>query len=427
MCHRSARYLAGATVLALGLALALVRPALATTFRCLAGDVQCLIAAIVTANVRGQAHTIRLEAGTYTLQRDQSFDDGLPIITSALTITGASAGTTILERASSAPAFRLVDVAPTGSLTLTRLALRGGAPRGVGGAIFTRGRLTLDHVTLESNVTDGGGIFNVGGRVTITASRLVGNGGGHDSGGLQNTEDGTVTITGTTFLHNGADGAGAIRNLGHMEVSESSFVENSANNTGVGGAIFNGGTLTVVNSTFARNSLHPLQGGEEGTAIFNHGTLLLASSTLADQTGQGHFGPHGSAVFSVAGATTLLHNTILARNTSLPGLQDCGGMVLSLGHNLIGDPTGCTIDLHASDRTGDPGLAPFTDTGRPGEGYYPLLPTSQAVDTGDDAACPRRDQLGQRRTGRCDIGAISFQGGPRPHDATPSDARANLR
>ena len=95
----------------------------------------------------------------------------------------------------------------------------------------------------------------------------------------------------------------------------------------------------------------------------------------------------------------------------------CSGSVTSLGNNLIGDPTGCTITLQASDLTGDPGLGDFTDNGTPGNGHFPLLSTSQAIDAGNDAVCPRRDQLGQRRvniprvgTSRCDIGAIEFPG-----------------
>ena len=83
--------------------------------------------------------------------------------------------------------------------------------------------------------------------------------------------------------------------------------------------------------------------------------------------------------------------------------------VTSLGNNLIGDPTGCTITLLPSDLTGDPGFGPFTDNGRPGNGHFPLLPTSQAIDAGNDAVCPRTDQLGQRRLGPCDIGAIAFR------------------
>ena len=84
------------------------------------------------------------------------------------------------------------------------------------------------------------------------------------------------------------------------------------------------------------------------------------------------------------------------------------------GHHLARQqpdrrPTGCTITLLPSDLTGDPGLGAFTDTGRPGNGHFPLLPTSQAIDAGNDALCPRTDQLGRRRLGPCDIGAIAFR------------------
>ncbi|HSX81290.1 MAG TPA: choice-of-anchor Q domain-containing protein [Candidatus Saccharimonadia bacterium] len=50
----------------------------------------------------------------------------------------------------------------------------------------------------------------------------------------------------------------------------------------------------------------------------------------------------------------------------------------------------------------------ITDDGTPGHGYFPLLPGSPAIDAGNDAACPSTDQLGQRRVGPCDIGAIRF-------------------
>ena len=53
-----------------------------------------------------------------------------------------------------------------------------------------------------------------------------------------------------------------------------------------------------------------------------------------------------------------------------------------------------------------------------------MLPTSQAIDAGNDAVCPRTDQLGQRRvniprvgTSICDIGAVEFLGkDDRQHD-----------
>jgi hypothetical protein len=94
---------------------------------------------------------------------------------------------------------------------------------------------------------------------------------------------------------------------------------------------------------------------------------------------------------------------------------DSGGVVTSLGTNLIGDRTGCTITLQSSDLEGDPGLAAFTDDGTPGNGHFPLLQTSRVIDVGNDTACPLTDQLGQPRVGQCDIGAIEFQSS----DTTP--------
>src|SRR5262245_14817007 len=103
-----------------------------------------------------------------------------------------------------------------------------------------------------------------------------------------------------------------------------------------------------------------------------------------------------------------LRNTILAGNIGPDCSAAVPGLVASQGHNLIGDPTGCRISLVPSDRTGDPGLGAFTDAGVPGQGYIPLLPTSQAIDAGDPAACPATDQLGQLRLTPCDIGAVEF-------------------
>ena len=105
------------------------------------------------------------------------------------------------------------------------------------------------------------------------------------------------------------------------------------------------------------------------------------------------------ALFTGAGATTTLQNTILARSVT----QDCRGTVTSLGNNLIGDQSGCNIILQPNDLVGDPGLG--TDNGQPGNGYFPLLLNSQAINAASKAACPRDDQIGQRRRGPCDIGA----------------------
>src|SRR5262247_3233333 len=89
-------------------------------------------------------------------------------------------------------------------------------------------------------------------------------------------------------------------------------------------------------------------------------------------------------------------------------VQDCFGPITSLGNNLIGDTAGCAIVLQPSDLTGDAGLGAFTDNGEPGNGHFPLLPTSHAIDAANTSVCPEKDQIGQPRKPHCDIGAIEF-------------------
>src|SRR6058998_2235260 len=88
----------------------LVPASRAADFACAAGDVACLIDAINTANANGEANTITLAAGTYTLtavDNDTGGPTGLPSITSVLTLRGSGPDSTILERAPRTPMFRL--------------------------------------------------------------------------------------------------------------------------------------------------------------------------------------------------------------------------------------------------------------------------------------------------------------------------------
>src|SRR5262245_52123266 len=76
--------------------------------------------------------------------------NGLPSVTSTLTIQGAGADTTVIERQPIVlpfpPQFRLLHVAATGGLTLERLTIRGGGVTATafeGGGLFNRGVLAL--------------------------------------------------------------------------------------------------------------------------------------------------------------------------------------------------------------------------------------------------------------------------------------------
>jgi hypothetical protein len=456
----------------------------AADFACAAGNVGCLIDAINQANANGEVNTLTLEAGTYTLtvvDNNTNGPNGLPSVTSTLTINGSKADSTVIMRDASVPEFRIVHVATTGILTLRGVTITGGKisqGTGRGGGIFNAGTLTLIATIITNNTVNdnGGGIENdnstviirrsrivtntstlgaggigsIGGTVTIHKSVIAGNtsrvaGGGISIGpgsaGLANTliitnsrisdnttgtsttnsrgggiiSGGKLIISKSTISGNVSSGGrgvgGGISGLETWEITDSSIYGNAASDFG-GGIENAGATGVIVNSTVSNNTSN--SGGGVGNG---QGVVLLINSTLANNSAQ-----DGGGIDSIA-ATTLLQNTILALNTAQTG-PDCANPLTSLDNNLIGDPTGCTISLLPHDLTGDPGLDIFTDNGKPGHGHFPLLPTSQAIDAGNDDVCPRTDQLGQRRIGRCDIGAIRFldHTDVRRHDKDPATA-----
>jgi hypothetical protein len=366
----------------------------AAVFHVPAGDVPGLIAAINTANANGEENTIILDAGIYTLTTRDNFtvfptlgSNGLPVVTSVLTLRGAGAEVTSIARDASAPSFRILVVAATGTLKLDGLTIRGGG--GVpenGGGVASEGRVSVISTTITQNRTasSGGGLFNTG-AMTITNSTIANNfgstGGG---GGIANR--GTMTITDSTISGNGV------------------FDQE-------GGGIINSGTLVIINSTIANN----LSGDGTGGGLFNSrtGNVTIQASTIAHNTANSSF-PDSGLIGGIrnSGGIVTLQNTILALNTVLsrdpPLPADCSETVISLGNNLIGEPSGCAITLQASDRTGDPGLGGFIDDGAPGGGRVPLKPGSQAIDAGNESACSSTDQLGTPRNGPCDIGAVEF-------------------
>jgi hypothetical protein len=391
--------------------LALSQPGQAAEFTCASGDVACLIKGIREANANGEANTITLEAGTYpltTVDNNTDGSNGLPSITSPLTLQGAGVDATAIERAAGTPAFRLVHVAATGVLTLEGLALRGGfASSGSrfepGGGLFNNGgAIALTRTILTGNVAGGGGgLANRGGTVLLTQALIAHNEAlsPTSGGGLLNT--GTLTLSETTLAHNRADTGGGLATSGTVLVRNTTVTDNEA---AVGAGIFQSdGTLAIVTTTLARN-----HAAVEGGGLFGR-MVTLINATLMDNSGGMGGGLMGSAV---------LLNTLLARNTSmdLPSLglrsPDCGGRIISLGTNLLGDLTGCTITLRATDRTGAPGAGEFTEDGPPGRGHVPLFHDSPAVEAGNPAFCPSTDQLGQPRVGVCDIGAVEFQPPP---------------
>jgi hypothetical protein len=376
----------------------------AAEFMCSGGNVACLVAAIRSANGLAEPSIISLAEGTYTLtavDNDTDGPNGLPSVTQTLMIQGTDAQSTIIERMANAPNFRLMHVAPTGALTLQRLTMRRG----------------IAPPTATFTVARGGGILNNGGTVIVHHSRLTGNGARGVRGGGMFNNGGVMILIGSTLAENiasGADpfasayGAGLATNGGSVTISDSTIVDNQITHIGAGAVADVPGSLIdarpafvqIVNSTIARNV-----GGGVAAAL---GQWTIVNSTIAGNDIPLCFAC-GAAGISAGGAVSI-QNTIIAENRSV----DCSGPITSLDHNLIRDPTGCTIALQPHDLTGTPGLGIYTDDGTPGRGHRPLLATSPAIDAGDPAACPPTDQLDRSRRGVCDIGAVEFSPDPDP-------------
>jgi hypothetical protein len=280
--------------------------------------------------------------------------------------------------------------------------------------------VTIDGVTITGGSTAGAGFplsvigsgISISSGATLVLRRSIvqsnrdpmGVGGGIFNGG-------DLRIISSTIRGNLADFGGGITNDGRLLVVNSTIVGNSGRSDS--GGILNHGTLLLFNSTVSRNSSGHIGGGLSNLA---EGTTTVVNSTISENSST-----DAPGIWAGDGMVMLL-NTIVAGNSeqqSPAPSPDCfgSGLLISFGNNLIGDPTGCPITLQPGDLTGEPGLDTFTDNGRPGNGHFPLLPHSQAIDAGNNAACPRTDQLGQRRIGPCDIGAIEFRDrDDRPHD-----------
>jgi hypothetical protein len=118
-----------------------------------------------------------------------------------------------------------------------------------------------------------------------------------------------------------------------------------------------------------------------------HWSVAFSRCTIANNSATGHdglpAGDGGGLWIDPNVATVDLSHTIVAGNAAVStgGAPDCSGPISSLGYNLIGDTTGCTI---TGDGTGNQlDVDPlFID---PGNGDFTLRSDSPALDAGDPA------------------------------------------
>jgi len=405
--------------------LASVTSARAAEFQCASSNVPCLIDAINASNQNGEENTIHLEAGTYSLTSIADTAEGgtgLPAISGIVAIVGAGADATIIARALTqlqAPRFRIFRVTGAGRLHLARVTVTGGNPqsdavRGGGGAILSDGTVTIADSVIRGNTSFiAGAILSRDGGLNLTDSRIINNIApargilmvGFNFFGLPPTGAARiVTIIRSSISNNSCCNGDFGGNIVEIDPAWAVTIRDSAIH-GNDGVLVNA-TLALSNATITGTTVTNNSAGIVGAAVAGS-DVTITNSTIADNFAGLRAGPFR------------LQNTIVSGNRlgrdCRSGMNLDSAIVVSEGHNLFGNPSGCG-DLLPSDLTGDAGLGDAIDSGLPGGRYRPLLADSQAIDAGDATACAERDQRGLARSvdgngdgiRGCDIGAVEF-------------------
>ncbi len=283
--------------------------------------------AILNANASPGTDVISLEAGcVHDLTGTDNVlegNNGLPIITESVIIEGN--GST-LRRIPQAEPFRLLYIMEHADVTLRDLTLEGGlagGPFARGGAILSRGKLTLENVTFVDNSAgaEGGAIF-VFGAAQISNSLFENNEAQGHGGGLYAA--GPLLLDGSDLLANLSGGnGGGVYVAATATVMGSTFNGNSA--LTAGGGLYARQTLHLANSFFEGNGSSGVGGG----LFLAHDLLGLNTvSNLVNVVWNGNIagsGP-GSSMYLVSnpgiGRVVVQHNTLVGPPLFVESVHD---------------------------------------------------------------------------------------------------------
>lgn len=280
----------------------------------------------------------------------------LPEISSAIVIEGED------FRISGAMEHRVFSVGPDGELSINNLHLLDGKAHdcrwldgnedlvvdedsACGGAILNLGMIYISDAMLSDSTSEsrGGGIYNSSvGNIVLSNSTLAANSSWR-GGAIYNHGD--LQISDSVFSDNTADEyGGAIENRGRLHIVNSSFSENSAK---LGGAIENDRMLSIIDSYFSNNRSFP---GYAGGAIYNAdaGELRIIDSSF---TGNSARGGEGGAIKNHRDGQATIQSSYFVGNTS----EDGGAISNSHRSELNVANSSFRGNSAAKDRFGDGG------------------------------------------------------------------------
>ena len=194
---------------------------------------------------------------------------------------------------------------------------------GNGAVVSNSGTLAIDTVTLENNTATGGGgaVYN------------------NSSTGIF-----PFVISNSTFNNNNAQDGGAIYNEGTLLVMNLNFAHNSA--TRYGGAMFNGGSITTdIMGTFTSNSAT-----SHGGAIFNkdgNTNKIYSIGKSGTTTFESNTSGTGGAIYN-GGVITRGIDATFTSNTA----TNNGGAIYNAGNREIGGVSGTFTSNSAGSKGG---------------------------------------------------------------------------
>ncbi|MFJ3875966.1 hypothetical protein ACIPW5_00745 [Streptomyces sp. NPDC090077] len=337
-------------------------------------EVRCsvpdLVAAINTANGTPGPDTLRLAHGcTYKLTAPDPVHpgNGLPVITSEITIDGRGATIRREAHGKKVPKFRIVYVENTGSLTLTRTTVSGGHatdcpafPDAVGvacgGGVSNNGSLRISHSTFTGN-TSSSAVFAQGGAIDspgraasvidteVSDNHVVYDGkapeGGAAGGAVSN--DGPLTVTGSRLSGNTATVTANTNSIA-FGAAVISFSGTTIEDTVISGnrafavkgiaraALANGipeelGRLTVTGGAVRDNVADAPHGTAQGGGIANNALMTVSGVKISGNraVAQGGTARGGGVRVGPFGTLDLADSRITGNTAEAPGGTAQGG------------------------------------------------------------------------------------------------------
>jgi len=379
-----------------------------------------LRSAVIAANTDSKVDSCDAGSGSDVIRFEVAgvitLTSSLPVISESLEILGP--GQTELT-VSGAGLYRpFWFSASSGDYVLTSFTLANGATASSGACIVHQAdSLLLEDMVIQlCDADSSGGALVASAPTRVVRSLFMGNTSGGNGGAI-------------------IFGGG-----GSHQVTDSSFVQNSASSTGNtnGGAVYIGtGDLTVTRSTFNQNSTTT-----SGGAIYANADLSIYHSTVVGNTANSNSfeNGYGGGIYFTGSNTLTIGNSIVSGNENLdptyrPDIAVGPGYTLvSTGYNLIGNNANTFTEFPAGSPNGNndyvgttanplvAGLSSLGDYGGPTPTMPPMA-DSLPVDHGN---CPSQttDQRGISNgdTGfrvidnppanladGCDIGAVELE------------------